>query len=370
MFWNNAFLSNDFVAPYALNQDLESPFAPLSVPGAYAVKAEAFDENNTWLGTEVVTFVVTEAGNLDGVIAGLKVVDLADPSRNFGFLRSDTVILQQPSLTIEIVTNRPVFQVSMFFDDEFVANDYELPYALGQDTASPSNAFEPLSVPGTHSVKVEAFDEGNAWLETKSFTFTVSGETSRDVPMVTSSSQGDSLQDIPILPPAPPQGVSDGGPVLGELRKWHKITIPFTGPYVRESDSNNPFLNYRLDVTFSHQQSDKTYVVPGFFAADGNAAETSASEGNVWHCNFTPDEEGTWSYKASFVTGGNVAVADSASAGSPTSFHGQSGSFLIGSTNKTGRDHRGSGYGRLEYVGEHHLRFGEGRWFLKAGADR
>jgi hypothetical protein len=33
-----------------------------------------------------------------------------------------------------------------------------------------------------------------------------------------------------------------------------------------------------------------------------------------------------------------------------------------------GRDHRGKG--RLQYVGEHHLRFAEtGEWFLKAGAD-
>ena len=49
-------------------------------------------------------------------------------------------------------------------------------------------------------------------------------------------------------------------------------------------------------------------------------------------------------------------------------FDGESGSFDILPTDKTGRDHRGKGL--LEYVGEHHLRFAEnGEWFLKAGAD-
>ena len=44
------------------------------------------------------------------------------------------------------------------------------------------------------------------------------------------------------------------------------------------------------------------------------------------------------------------------------------GSFVIGPTDKTGRDHRGKG--RLQYVGKHHLRFAEtGEFFLKQGSD-
>jgi hypothetical protein len=56
-------------------------------------------------------------------------------------------------------------------------------------------------------------------------------------------------------------------------------------------------------VTFVHGATGKTYVVPGFFAADGNAAETSATGGNQWRVHFTPDEEGTWTYTASFRRG-------------------------------------------------------------------
>jgi hypothetical protein len=72
-----------------------------------------------------------------------------------------------------------------------------------------------------------------------------------------------------------------------------------------------------------------------------------------------------WTYDAQFVTGTNVAVNGG---GTPTSFDGDAGSFVVVASDKTGRDHRGKG--RLLYVGEHHLQFAEGEWFLKVGADR
>ena len=60
----------------------------------------------------------------------------------------------------------------------------------------------------------------------------------------------------------------------GELKKWHKVTLNFAGGELSENDADNPFLNYRLNVTFKN--GNKTYVVPGFYAADGNAAETNS----------------------------------------------------------------------------------------------
>jgi hypothetical protein len=154
--------------------------------------------------------------------------------------------------------------------------------------------------------------------------------------------------------------------VTGELKKWHKVTIDFQGPATSETDAANPFMNYRLDVTFTN--GTKTYIVPGYYAADGNAAQTSANTGNVWRVHFAPDATGTWTYKVSFRTGVNVAVADNALSGTATSFDGQTGTFNIANSDKTGRDLRGKG--RLQYVGQHYLRFAEtGDYFIKAGAD-
>jgi hypothetical protein len=155
----------------------------------------------------------------------------------------------------------------------------------------------------------------------------------------------------------------------GELKKWHKVTLSFDGPNSSETATPNPFTNYRLDVTFRHAASGKTYRVPGYYAADGNAANTSAAAGNVWKVHFAPDETGTWSWSASFRSGSNVAMADSPGAGSSAGFFdGDVGSFSIAGTDKSGRDFRGKG--RLQYVGKHHLRFAEsGRYFMKAGVD-
>lgn len=64
----------------------------------------------------------------------------------------------------------------------------------------------------------------------------------------------------------------------GELRKWHVVTFDFQGPESAENAMPNPFLDCRLDVVFMH--GDASYVVPGYYAADGNAAETGSEKGD------------------------------------------------------------------------------------------
>lgn len=155
--------------------------------------------------------------------------------------------------------------------------------------------------------------------------------------------------------------------ISGELKKWHKVTLTFDGPASSENHRFNPFLHYRLNVTF--RNGKKTYVVPGYFAADGNAANTSATEGKKWRVHFAPDEVGEWTFEVSFRRGNNVAVAPSPLAGSAFgALDGLMASFSIAPTDKQGRDHRGKG--RLNYLGGHYLQFAEtGEYFLKAGAD-
>src|SRR5688572_29438151 len=71
--------------------------------------------------------------------------------------------------------------------------------------------------------------------------------------------------------------------VEGELRQWHKVTLTLTGPEAVEAGGGpNPFMDYRLTVTFAHESGSPTYRVPGYFAADGNAANSSAASGNKW----------------------------------------------------------------------------------------
>ncbi len=151
--------------------------------------------------------------------------------------------------------------------------------------------------------------------------------------------------------------------VAGTLRKWYPVTIDFSGPSHSETDNSpNPFLDYRLQVTFT-SPSGKTYNVPGYFDGDGNGGGT----GDVWRVKFTPDEAGDWNYTASFRQGSNVAVNTSPTAGTSTSFDGETGSFTV-----VDRDPNAPGFfkwGRLEYVGGHYLKYRDGSYWIKGGAD-
>jgi hypothetical protein len=152
----------------------------------------------------------------------------------------------------------------------------------------------------------------------------------------------------------------------GKLKKWHKVTLSFEGDNLNESDENNPFLNYRLNVYFTNK--GKTYMVPGFYAADGNASETSAKSGKVWQVRFSPDEVGEWSYNVSFRKGENIAVNDDINAGESVAFDGVNGKFNVAEPDKIGSAFRTKG--RLKYVGERYLKYADtNESFIKGGAD-
>jgi Domain of unknown function (DUF5060)/Putative collagen-binding domain of a collagenase len=174
------------------------------------------------------------------------------------------------------------------------------------------------------------------------------------------------LADSPAGVPGGPHGTGMIA-VSGELRQWHNITLTLDGPFARESDQQpNPFTDLAFDVTFTHESGALKYSVPGYFAADGKAAETSATAGTAWRAHLAPDLPGTWTYQVSFKQGPAAALDHGGTALAP--YDGVTGSFNVGPTNKSGRDFRA--HGRLQYVGRHHLQFaGSKEFFLKAGAD-
>ncbi len=161
-------------------------------------------------------------------------------------------------------------------------------------------------------------------------------------------------------------GTTNKCEVSGDLKKWHKVTLTFTGPETGENARPNPFRDYRLIVTFT--KGSKRYTVPGYYAADGNAAETSAKAGNKWRAHFVPDETGRWKYIASFRTWPDIAISSDPKAGSATAFDAVTGTLEIAPSDKTGRDHRAKGL--LQYLGKRYLQFAEtGEYFIKGGAD-
>ena len=170
--------------------------------------------------------------------------------------------------------------------------------------------------------------------------------------------------DAAVAVAAPP-----GPPVVGgELKVWHRVSVTFDGPPTSEAATPNPFTDYRLQVTFTGPSS-QVYDVPGFYAADGNAAQTSATGGTKWRVHFTPDQVGPWNYLASFRTGSMINVSLDPNAGAGAGYcDGQAGAFTVAPTDKTPPDFRARGM--LRYVGRHQLQFaGDGTYYLKGGAD-
>lgn len=175
-------------------------------------------------------------------------------------------------------------------------------------------------------------------------------------------------QAQPHFEPRQPDG-SGEVEISGELKQWHKVTLTLDGPFAHERDNQpNPFTDLRMTVAFRHESGSPSYRVPGYFAADGNAANSSAESGTKWRAHLSPDKSGRWIYTVSFVQDKMVALNTDAPGQGLDKFHGKTGTFTIQPTDKSGRDFRGRG--RLQYTGRHHLRFaGSGEYFLKAGAD-
>ncbi|MEM9929455.1 MAG: DUF5060 domain-containing protein [Bacteroidota bacterium] len=143
------------------------------------------------------------------------------------------------------------------------------------------------------------------------------------------------------------------------LAKWQKISLDFEGPNTSEQAEENPFTDYRLDVTFTHD--DVTITVPGYFAADGDAGASGADAGNLWRVNFRPDREGEWHWEAILHRGKNIAV--SSEAGENVEIANHAGTIWVLPPVSGER-------GRLVRNHPRYLEWAEtGEYFLKGGAD-
>ena len=156
--------------------------------------------------------------------------------------------------------------------------------------------------------------------------------------------------------------------ITGAQQLWHTVQFDLAGPYASETDTSpNPFTDHRMTLVLTHEDGQRLSI-PGYFAADGDAANSSESSGTVWRALFVPTATGRWHYRVHFHTGVDCALAtDTAGEPLPT-FDGATGFVDIGESTASGRDLRA--HGLLRYVGRRYLQFaGSGEYFLKAGAD-
>ncbi|MEM7259812.1 MAG: DUF5060 domain-containing protein [Pseudomonadota bacterium] len=151
--------------------------------------------------------------------------------------------------------------------------------------------------------------------------------------------------------------------VSGTLKKWHPIIVDNSGATATLSEAQykpNPFLDFRYNVIFTSPGGTE-YTVPGYFAGDGQGSGI----GSVWRAKFSADEVGEWQYRVSFRSGENISVSDDEGTALPSD--GEAGSFFV---EENSPDDPGFlALGRLQYTGEHYLKFADGPYYLKGGVD-
>lgn len=177
------------------------------------------------------------------------------------------------TIRVDIADNETVPWVRIVWNDGPTRSKAAPPYYLAGDNDGDAVEATALSEVGTYTIEAAALDERFAEIEVLKIEFSIIDPSLEVSPTATPLS----IYDVE------PYQFSSGGEINGELKLWHKVTIGFSGVITGESNNiDNPFLDLRLDVTFEHKASAKKYVVPGFYACNGNAANTGASSGFVW----------------------------------------------------------------------------------------
>lgn len=113
----------------------------------------------------------------------------------------------------------------------------------------------------------------------------------------------------------------------------------------------------------------KKYLIRGFYAADGNAAQTSADKGNVWQVRFTPDEVGEWRYRAVLHAGPSIAISRDANAGNALPLQNVEGRFNVIASQAPLPDFSAEDRGRL-IANKGHFQFAQSKnYWLKGGTN-
>ena len=149
----------------------------------------------------------------------------------------------------------------------------------------------------------------------------------------------------------------------GSMKRFQPVTLTFPGP--SRSEEASTFLDHRFHLKVI-TPSGKQLRVPGFFAADGEAATTSASAGDRWRVRILPLETGTYAYAASFRCGNEIAVSLDENAGTACAFDGERGRFSIARAEASAPGHYARGLLRQEGP---LMRFTNGELFIKGGSD-
>lgn len=235
--------------------------------------------NKSSLVVSFLLFAIQITSSFAQFIEGFTLIDASTDQALRPIVNDDEIDLSDYmdlplTIRVDIANNETVpAWVKIVWDEGFQRTKTEPPYYLAGDNDGDAIEATVLSEVGRYSIEAAALDERFTEIESLKIEFTIVDSRLDVSPTATPLS----VYDVE------PYQFSSNGEINGELKLWHKVTIGFSGLVTGERNNiDNPFLDFRLDVTFEHKDSAKKYVVPGFYACNGNAANSGSSSGFVW----------------------------------------------------------------------------------------
>ena len=210
----------------------------------------------------------------------------------------------------------------------------------------------------------------------------------RDAPPLTTGRHGTGMAiSAGVAFVASGAGERGGGPELASIEAlelpapehpvdaiaFHPVTLDFLAPINMLESDPATFTNHRLMVRFTSDSGHPPVTVRGFFAGDGDAADSGAQTGSVWRAMFTPPAAGTWHWTARLATGEDIAIdidfdaGEAMPMGRPTS-DTQTGTLVVAQNTMGGVSWTSADLGPLS-IEDGRYRLPSGREWFKSGAN-
>ena len=149
--------------------------------------------------------------------------------------------------------------------------------------------------------------------------------------------------------------------------RFTPMTLDFDGPRLSESEAAT-FTDHRLMVTFTHTETGETMTVRGFFAGDGDAADSAAQAGTIWRAIFSAPQHGEWRWQARLATGADIAIDLDPAMGTSLPLARDSGTIMVERSNPMASGWTSTDWGPLR-VEDGRYRLANGREWFKSGSN-
>ena len=146
----------------------------------------------------------------------------------------------------------------------------------------------------------------------------------------------------------------------GTPQVWSPHLFEFKGPDV--SEARESFLDYSLDVLFTHEDGHSIWTI-------GYLSELNDEASSIWQAKFVPDAPGEWTYEYVFRHAPNIALNIQALNHGHGFMESGRGKFEVDSAILDAKATDFRKKGMLQDVGARYLQFsGTKEYFLKTGA--